>query len=523
MGLAVSQVRLLALTNRKADIECQMQIDSKRKMMLTRKSTELAQQYYSKLQCANIQYATSNGYEDVDFSYLMGQTVNNMYTAGFLDQVAFGNSYEIPQKTQNKMILTNQYGEVVVNDLIAKVTAQIKDDFNNYDITRQTAEAVLRLIDITHEEGMVNTESFAAFYDLYHDYIKHIDPTGTDGRIGKDNLIKYMTAILDNGGLKDGGVIFSKTSGANVTYYSDIDGTIPVIPASGTCYRVGNADTHAEASTDSVFFYGENGASAVATNFTKQYATKIANLCSYFGPMLSAAIQNGTSTKVERIEKTNTFNYDLANKKLTVGSGTIDFSSGGNETATDIMASLRSEGNLNKVFGTSVGSTSYVTVADKNGNMHYFEVEVLSSAGNVKVTERKEGEISSLFYDQYIIKDDTNFLAAMNKEKLQSGFRSGLFQLAMVDDIGKGNYHKNTTLEYFTHMNYVVEKTDSSKREEITAWFNAENAAISEKETYWDTEIQNLSTELNSVTTEIDSVKQLKSNAIKSVFNWGGN
>ena len=48
MGLAVSQVRLLALTNRKADIELQMQINSKRKQMLTRKSTELSQQYYQR-------------------------------------------------------------------------------------------------------------------------------------------------------------------------------------------------------------------------------------------------------------------------------------------------------------------------------------------------------------------------------------------------------------------------------------------------------------------------------------------
>ena len=46
MGLAVSQVRLLALTTRKADIELQMQVNSKRKQMLTRKSTELAQQYF---------------------------------------------------------------------------------------------------------------------------------------------------------------------------------------------------------------------------------------------------------------------------------------------------------------------------------------------------------------------------------------------------------------------------------------------------------------------------------------------
>ena len=90
MGLAVSQVRLLALTTRKADIELQMQINSKRKQMLTRKSTELAQQYYQRLQNSTIQYATSNGYEDVNYDYIMGQQVDGNYTSDFMSQVLFG-------------------------------------------------------------------------------------------------------------------------------------------------------------------------------------------------------------------------------------------------------------------------------------------------------------------------------------------------------------------------------------------------------------------------------------------------
>lgn len=514
MGLAVSQVRLLALTNRKADIECQMQIDSKRKMMLTRKSTELAQQYYSKLQCANIQYATSNGYEDVDFSYLMGQTVSNKYTAGFLDQVAYGNSREIPQKTQNKMILTNQFGEVVVNDTIAKLVAEVKNDFSSEDITTQTAQAILRMISDVHEEGTINTNSFTGMYNLFHDYISHIDETGACGTVGRENLVKYLGAILDNGGFKDGGVIYQPDGSG--PYFSDKDCAVVIVPDSGTCYRVEDPNKHFSAVTDSVLFYGDTGSNVQPTNLKVKMATYLGNLCSYFGPMISAAIQNGTSTKVEAVPRSGAYMYDKEHKTVSTGSGSITF-------ADADVADLESIKNKLKNSSSTFSSAhTYLQVADADGYYHYFDV-VKNPSGTVTVNVLEKEDISNKFYEEYKIKDDTNFLAAMNKEKLQSGFRSGLFQLAMVDDIGKGNYHKNTTLEYFTHMNYVVEKTDSSKREEITAWFNAENAAISEKETYWDTEIQNLSTELNSVTTEIDSVKQLKSNAIKSVFNWGGN
>ena len=71
MGLATSQVRLLALTSRKADVEMQIQLNSKRKTMLTREATELSKLYYAKLQNAKIQYSTTNGYKDVTYDYLM--------------------------------------------------------------------------------------------------------------------------------------------------------------------------------------------------------------------------------------------------------------------------------------------------------------------------------------------------------------------------------------------------------------------------------------------------------------------
>lgn len=507
MGLAVSQVRLLALTNRKADIECQMQIDSKRKMMLTRKSTELAQQYYSKLQCANIQYATSAGYEDVDYSYLMGQTVSNVYTGAFLDQVVYGSSYEIAQKTQNKMILTNQFGEVVANDTIARLVREVNDDYKNDYADVKTAGAILRLISNVKEEGSYGSQSFTSLYELFHDSFGNIVESGTGtgvGSVGRAKLLDYVRALLKNGGFKDGGIIYQHAAGGE--FYTDLEGTHKIVPESGVCYRVGNIDNHGEiVNTGRLFYDGQ------VTNLTTQMATYLGNLCSYFGPILSAAIQNGVASDVEPAVRANTYEYDRATRT----SFGITFNDTNAADSATIQSTLLSSGSF-------ASGLTFVSVADKYGDLHYYEVNK-DATGALTIKEYFNEDISMKFYDNYKIEDNSNFLTAMNKEKLQAGFRSGLFQLAMVDDASKGNYHKNTTLEYFTHMNYVVEKTDSSKREEITAWFNAENAAISEKETYWDTEIQNLSTELNSVTTEIDSVKQLKSNAIKSVFNWGGN
>ena len=166
-----------------------------------------------------------------------------------------------------------------------------------------------------------------------------------------------------------------------------------------------------------------------------------------------------------------------------------------------------------------------IWVHDVTGTKTYYQTTAINSDGSPYVERYRGDNSAALFYDDFIFTTSENneYYTAINTNELQSGFKSGVYQLCMVDDVEKGIYHKNTTMKFFTHMNYVVDKADSSKREEITAWFNAENAAISEQETYWDTEIQNLSTELTSVNSEIESVKKLKSDSIKQVFNWGGN
>ena len=66
----------------------------------------------------------------------------------------------------------------------------------------------------------------------------------------------------------------------------------------------------------------------------------------------------------------------------------------------------------------------------------------------------------------------------------------------------------------------VQERTDSSVREEITAWYEGEKARSSEKEDWLDMENQELSTELEAINTEIQSVESLVEDAT-SVLDWG--
>ncbi len=107
----------------------------------------------------------------------------------------------------------------------------------------------------------------------------------------------------------------------------------------------------------------------------------------------------------------------------------------------------------------------------------------------------------------------------VNPDYISDALTTGSFQLATVNS--RGEYAENESLTYFITAGLVEERLDSEVREEITAWYEAEKARISEKETYLDLNIDNLSTELNAINTEIQSIQSLIDDAISSVFDWG--
>lgn len=108
---------------------------------------------------------------------------------------------------------------------------------------------------------------------------------------------------------------------------------------------------------------------------------------------------------------------------------------------------------------------------------------------------------------------------ARNSDYISDALVSGSFQLETVNN--DGNYDTSTCLTYYLTNGFIAENNSSEYREEITAWYEAEKARISEKETYIDIDMDNLSTELESINTEIQSIQSLIDDAVSSVFDWG--
>ena len=105
MGLSIDNIRLLTLTQRKADCEYNISIDSMEKMALTREQSDLSREYYSRLQTKNISYYANNEYHQMNYGYLMGYGSSTMATM----QLNSG-----CLKSDNRMILTDASGLVVL-------------------------------------------------------------------------------------------------------------------------------------------------------------------------------------------------------------------------------------------------------------------------------------------------------------------------------------------------------------------------------------------------------------------------
>ncbi len=215
--------------------------------------------------------------------------------------------------------------------------------------------------------------------------------------------------------------------------------------------------------------------------------------------------------------------------KLTsvLGAGVIDGYGRGGTFSTDkipeILAALYSPFKADEfravINGDQTGEYSF--------NATYKSQLTGTPTGNGKVTYSRQEEIQAILDFAYPI-----FLAAAtngwtteyndamntNDDYINEAIQNGTFQLATVTDTGR--YDLDTSLTYFITAGLIEERNDSSTREEITAWYEAEKNRIGEKEDYIDLDMQNLSTELEAINTEIQAVQTLIDDEM-SVFEWG--
>ena len=177
----------------------------------------------------------------------------------------------------------------------------------------------------------------------------------------------------------------------------------------------------------------------------------------------------------------------------------------------------------NAIDGKSQDSTSYVA----NGKQTITGEDTGNkvTVDNTKTATSKIQSIVDFYYPIFQAAAANGWTTEYNNDMgtnddyVSDALSSGTFQLATVND--EGNYEPDTSLTYYVTSGLVAQNNNSEVREEVTAWYEAEKARISEKEDYLDIDMDNLSTELESINTEIQSIQSLIDDAISSVFDWG--
>lgn len=107
----------------------------------------------------------------------------------------------------------------------------------------------------------------------------------------------------------------------------------------------------------------------------------------------------------------------------------------------------------------------------------------------------------------------------LNPDYVSDALVTGTFQLESVDKAGE--YDEGTSLTYFITAGAIQTRTDSSVREEITAWYNAQKDNIAFKENIIDMQMADWSTELEAINAEMQSIQSFVDDGIQSVFDWG--
>ena len=107
-----------------------------------------------------------------------------------------------------------------------------------------------------------------------------------------------------------------------------------------------------------------------------------------------------------------------------------------------------------------------------------------------------------------------------DSDYIDKNIQNGVFQL-MGFDTKLFSLESAKDTDYYLLTSEFSKMNDPAQQAIITAWYETEKAEINSKETYLDTQIENLSIELNSIKTEIESVKTLIDDAVKQTFDWG--
>ena len=520
MGLAASQARFLAITARKADCEFRSMQIAQDKLSVTRKLSDVTQQYQNALNQKKLVWdydGTGQNAYNLSYGVLMNPTALNGYTP---------------------YLITDRTGAVVLNGPLASAAAVISPDGtptssteSGYNSFIQKLASVGVITSATSNNILAGNGTIE--YNPNAGY--GATPMSKDPSIANnlaafiyktsraDYKLNQPTSSFTSSRQDDKACMTSNGSDMSTDEISKL--TIGDILSNNVIlsFQCSNNDNPDQMITDFINNYltAEGG-----------YWTQIYNeLEAMLGVDVYA--KNALSTAKTMIEST------FINKDM------VRQTKAGAKTATAVTKSREEANTYNQICyskGTHDKAGSFISINLTNlvsSFLTYFEM--CYNGFNTNYT------VQTNVADSYYVTDDPNYHFVTSNDDCPSDdliLADYYMQLynnichngwTTNSDIDDENYLENalkngtyfiTSLNddgYFYQGRYnevdcVVEVEDSDAIAAAEAEFNAEKTKLTYKEEKLDLEMKNLDTEISSLTTEYDAVKSLISKNVEKVF-----
>ena len=256
MGLAIDQIRLLCLTERKADLEFDISMKTMEKMAIAREQTELSTQYFNKLSSKDIAYYANGKFNEINYGYLMGYGGNTINMLNYTPDML---------KKENSMVLTDANGLVVLGSSYVSTMTKVLGS---------------SCIDGKGRGGTFST-------DKIPELIAEISSTAGVNAFTADEIRE----VMNGGSIKQEG------------YESDVEQTT-TLEKQGTT-TTDNNDTLTEMCQKLIDFYYPIFNAAAANGWTTEYNNEMDHNTSYVNDALSSGIFN-----LAQVGETGNYNPD---------------------------------------------------------------------------------------------------------------------------------------------------------------------------------------------------------------------
>jgi len=552
MGLAASQARMLSLTSRKASLERDVTLHANRKMALSREMSELSQEYYDLLSDEKIMFLNDNGeYKQISYKYFMG--------------VPGGVQNDINVKSDNSMLLFDtESGKVILStemaNLIGPAEKLKSSDTAIYEaITRLCGDTTLAPLPDLNLPISYNLcadpELIKAICSGKYDSFTESDLTDAISKYkmkyyANDISIKNLWVYGGGSGKKKMNEILD---GSNLDKYRYCGGPKLTGLEPYTKYQLDAGGNLTDAAKGQL----KNALKEVLKNVYNHYkGIEGLHIEDAVGAYYETALENTVNKFMEKY--TSMGYYGNTSPENGVAGAYYHNNS---MTAQSDKAKDSDNVRIFYIGNTDSGGHDGQVYIDYSALMDTF-IGALHNSGNVPTNEQLDergesteygkgiwnkeqpycpkGNCNAQYMDSFrdLIADvkfyfpivtacarfgyTTNYDASLNdSEYIDSNLQNGVFQIMGFDTFDFA-LDANKDTDYYLLASELSKMNDPDTQAQITAWYESEKADLTAKETYWDTMIENLSAELNSITTEIESVQSLIDDAIKKTFDWGG-